>query len=285
MIYPESRGILDSFIRTGKGIYFYIFLLIVIILACGLFFTLFIVNNELRLMRMKSNFITTVSHEFKSPLTAIRQIAEMLDSGRVPDRERQKLYYSSMLQESERLSHLIENILDFSKMEASLKNFNFEKDNLVVVVEEIVMSCQNHLMDKGFQINLILPDSIPDSLFDMDAIKQVLQNLIDNACKYSGDSKIIEVKLTRIESEIIIAVKDYGIGINKDEQDKIFSRFYRAGDELTQKVKGSGIGLTIVKQIVEAHQGTVKLKSEPGKGSLFQVVLPLKKLKSVNAYE
>ena len=277
IIYPKTRGILDSFIHTGKGIYFYIFLLIVIILACGLFFTLFIVNNELRLMRMKSNFISTVSHEFKSPLTAIRQIAEMLDGGRVPDRERQQLYYSSILQESERLSHLIENILDFSKMEAGLKSFNFEKENFATVVEEIVISCRNHLMDKGFQVNLILPESIPDSLFDREAIKQVLQNLIDNACKYSGDSKIIEVKLTRIDSEIIIAVKDYGIGIKKEEQDKIFSRFYRAGDELTQKVKGSGIGLTIVKQIVEAHKGLVKLKSEPGRGSVFQIILPLNK--------
>ena len=280
VIYPKRGGILVSFIQTSEGIFFYIFLLIVIILACGLFFTLFNVNNELRLMRMKSNFISTVSHEFKSPLTLIRQIAEMLDSGRVPDGERQQKYYSAMLQESERLSHLIDNILDFSKMEAGLKNFSFEKGNLAGIVEEIVMSFQSHLMDKGFQINLSLPEPIPDSVFDREAIKQVLQNLIDNAVKYSANSKIIEVKMTRADSEITISVKDYGMGIKKDEQDKIFSRFYRAGDELTQKVKGSGIGLTIVKQIVEAHQGTVKLKSEPGKGSVFQIVLPLKKLKN-----
>ena len=283
VIYPKRGGIFVSFIQTSEGIFFYIFLLIVIILACGLFFTLYTVNNELRLMRMKSNFISTVSHEFKSPLTLIRQIAEMLDSGRVPDGERQKKYYSAMLQESERLSHLIDNILDFSKMEAGLKNFNFEKGNLAGVVEKIVMSCQNHMTDKGFQINLVLPESIPDSVFDKEAIKQVLQNLIDNAVKYSGNSKIIDLKMTQADSVITISVKDYGFGINKDEHDKIFSRFYRAGDELTQKVKGSGIGLTIVKQIVEAHQGTVKLKSEPGKGSIFKIVLPLKKLKSVNA--
>jgi len=275
-IYPKRGRFLVSFMRTGEGIFFYIFLLIVIILACGLFFTLFTVNNELRLTRMKSNFITTVSHEFKSPLTLIRQMAEMLDGGRVPDGERKQKYYSAMLQESERLSLLIDNILDFSKMDAGLKNFCFEKENLVRLIEEIVMSFQNHLMDKGFQVNLFLPESIPDSVFDIEAIKQVLQNLIDNAFKYSGNSKIIEVKVTQANSEITISVKDYGIGINKDEQDKIFSQFYRAGDELTQNVKGSGIGLTIVKQIVEAHQGTIKLNSEPGKGSDFQIVLPLK---------
>jgi signal transduction histidine kinase len=203
-------------------------------------------------------------------------MVEMLDSGRVSDDERKQKYYSAMLQESERLSHLIDNILDFSKMEAGLKNFSFKEDNLAVVVEEIVMSFQHHLIDKGFQINLNLPDSIPNSVFDREAIQQVFQNLIDNACKYSGGSKIIDVEMEQVDSEITINIKDYGIGIHKDEQDKIFSQFYRAGDELTQNVKGSGIGLTIVKQIVEAHHGTIKLKSEPGKGSNFQIVLPLK---------
>ena len=275
-IYPKRGGFFISFIKTSEGIFFYIFLLIVIILAFGLFFTLFTVNNELRLTRMKSNFITTVSHEFKSPLTIIRQMAEMLDSGRVPDGERKQKYYSAILQESERLTHLIDNILDFSKIEAGLKNFSFKEDNLAEVVKDTVMSFKHYLIDKGFQINLIIPESIPDSVFDKDAIKQVLQNLIDNACKYSGDSKKIEIKVVQVDSGITINVKDYGIGIGKEEKDKIFSQFYRAGDELTQNVKGSGIGLTIVKQIVEAHQGTIKLKSEPGKGSNFQIELPLK---------
>jgi len=137
------------------------------------------------------------------------------------------------------------------------------------------LSKDNQWAHKGFRIDFILPEPVPDSWYDIEAIQQVLQNLIDNACKYSGDSKLIEVKLTRIDSDIIISVKDYGIGINKDEREKIFERFYRVGDERTQKVKGSGIGLTIVKQIVEAHHGWIKLKSEPGKGSIFQIVLPL----------
>jgi len=277
VIYPESGGVFLSFIKTRDGIFFYIFLLIVIILACGLFFTLFTVNNELRLMRMKSNFITTVSHEFRSPLTLIRQMAEMLDSGRVANQERQQKYYSAMVQESERLSHLIDNILDFSKMEAGQKKLSFEKGNLAELVEEMAISYQHNMMDKGFRINYILPEPIADCVFDKEAIKQVVQNLIDNSCKYSGNSKIIDVEVTQADSGVAISVKDYGIGINKDEQDKIFSRFYRAGDELTQKVKGSGIGLTIVKQLVEAHKGMVKLKSEPGKGSVFKIVLPLNK--------
>jgi len=275
VIYPKRGGILISFVQTSEGIFFYIFLLIIIILAFGLFFTLYVVNNELRVSKMKSNFISTVSHEFKSPLTSIRQMAEMLYGGRVPAKERQQKYYSSMLQETERLSHLIDNILDFSRMEEGRKNFRFGKGNLTDIVEEMVLSFQSQMKDKGFRIDFILPGPIPDSVFDKEAINQVLQNLIENACKYSGESKTIEVSLTYSEPEIIIAVKDYGIGISKDEQDKIFSRFYRAGNELTQKVKGSGIGLTIVKQIVNAHQGSIRLQSEPGKGSVFRVILPL----------
>jgi signal transduction histidine kinase len=278
VFYPKEGGILASFIQSGQGVFFYIFLLIVIILALGLFFTLYVINNELSLSRMKSNFISTVTHEFKSPLTSIRQMAEMLEGGRVSDKDRQLKYYSAMVQESERLSHLIDNILDFSKMEAGQKNFFFEKANLEGVVEEIVHSFQIHLADMDFEVEFILPVPVPDLFFDREAIKQVLQNLIDNACKYSGDSKKIEVSLTSNGSENIITVRDFGIGIKEEEQEKIFSQFYRAGDGLTQKVKGSGIGLTIVKQIVDAHQGHIDLVSEPGKGSTFIIALPLEDL-------
>jgi signal transduction histidine kinase len=278
VFYPkEGRG-LASFIQSGQGVFFYIFLLIVIILALGLFFTLYVINNELSLSRLKSNFISTVTHEFKSPLTSIRQMAEMLEGGRVSDKDRQLKYYSAMVQESERLSHLIDNILDFSKMEAGQKNFFLEKANLTEVVEDMVNSFQTHLSEMGFQVEYILPEPVPDCFFDREAIKQVLQNLIDNACKYSGDSKKIEVSLTSNGSENIITVRDFGIGIKEEEQEKIFSQFYRAGDGLTQKVKGSGIGLTIVKQIVDAHQGHIDLVSEPGKGSTFIVALPLEDL-------
>jgi signal transduction histidine kinase len=278
VFYPKEGGILASFIQSGQGVFFYIFLLIVIILALGLFFTLYVINNELSLSRMKSNFISTVTHEFKSPLTSIRQMAEMLEGGRVSDKGRRERYYAAMVQESERLSHLIDNILDFSKMEAGQKSFFFEKANLAEVVEEMVNSFQTHLADMGFQVEYVLPEPVPDCFFDREAIRQVLQNLIDNAYKYSGDSKKIQVELTTNGTENIIKVRDFGIGIQEEEKDKIFSQFYRAGDILTQKVKGSGIGLTIVKQIVDAHKGHIKMESEPGMGSTFIVVLPLEEL-------
>jgi signal transduction histidine kinase len=274
-IYPVTSGLFASLLRPGAGIFLYIFIAIVIILACGLFFTLQTVNNELHLSKMKSYFMSTVSHEFKSPLTSIRQMAEMLVRDRVPSPERKQKYYSTILQQSERLSHLIDNILDFTKMEEGHKIFRFEKAGIVPVVKDIVELFRELTANSGFQINLSTPENLPDIVFDREAIGQVIYNLIDNACKYSQELKTVDVQLFLTGSNIIISVRDYGVGIRKEDQEKIFSRFYRAGEELAQSVKGSGIGLAIVKQIVEAHHGEITVESSPGKGSTFTVRIPL----------
>ena len=148
-LYPENSGLFVSFLRSGEGIFFYIFIAIVIILAFGLFFTLQTVNNELHLSKMKSYFMSTVSHEFKSPLTSIRQMAEMLVHGRVPTPERQQKYFTTILQQSERLSHLIDNILDFSKMEEGHKIFHFEKADIIPVVKDVVESFRESYCQPG----------------------------------------------------------------------------------------------------------------------------------------
>lgn len=202
-------------------------------------------------------------------------MAEMLVRGRVPSPERQQKYYTTILQQSERLSHLIDNILDFSKMEEGQKIFRFETADITPVVKEMVESFQKLTADEGFHISLTIPEPLPDVVFDREAMDQVIHNLIDNACKYSGESRTVEVQLYPKGGKIVISVGDHGIGIGKEDHDKIFSRFYRAGEELTQTVKGSGIGLTIVKQIVEAHQGEVTVESSPDKGSIFNVILPI----------
>jgi signal transduction histidine kinase/tetratricopeptide (TPR) repeat protein len=278
IILPEENLGVATFIFRNQGIFFYIFLLILIILTFGLYFTMFIVNNELRISQLKSNFISTVSHEFKSPLTAIQQMTEMLDDGRVPSDVRKQKYYRAILKESNRLSLLINNMLDFSKMEVGQKSFHFEKGNLADIAEEMVLSIRNYWSDKGFEINFILNKVIPDSYFDKESIKQVLQNLIDNACKYSGTSKKVDVEVSTDTRNIVLSVKDYGIGIQKKDQKELFNRFFRSSDTLTQQIKGSGIGLTIVKQIVDKHLGELLLNSEYGKGSQFQVLLPIKKI-------
>ncbi len=274
ILYPEDSGLFLSLINSREGLFFYIFIVIIIILAFGLFFTLRTINNEIQFSKMKSNFMSTVSHEFKSPLTSIRQMAEMLDQERVPSKERKKKYYHMILLQSERLSHLIENILDFSKMEGDQKSFRFETSNIYYFLRNVVASFNKNTDDQGFQIHLSMGDSICKVAFDKEAMEQVMHNLLDNACKYSGDSKTINVEMVDNGQNVVINITDFGVGISKNDRDKIFDRFYRAGDELTQSVKGSGIGLTIVKQIVEAHKGDIVVDSSPGKGSTFSVILP-----------
>jgi signal transduction histidine kinase len=253
------------------------FLLITGILVFGLILTIRAVSHELELARMKSDFVSTISHEFKSPLTSIRQLAEMLHSGRVPSEERRRQYYDVLLEQSERLSLLTENILNLARIEEGRKKFTFEKTDLAAILQEIVSSFQDRVRHEGFSIELEIKKALPMIMVDRVAIGQAVTNLIDNAVKYSGESKRAIVSAFDEGAFLSIAVRDFGIGIRKEDLDKVFERFFRGGDELTRTVKGSGLGLTLVREIVEAHRGEVYAGSEPGKGSTFFVRLPLPK--------
>lgn len=274
-LYQKEPHLLDAFLTSRRGVYFYMFLLIAGILAFGLILTVRSISHELELAKMKSDFVSTISHEFKSPLTSLRQIAEMLQSGRVPSEERRQQYYDVLLEQSERLSLLTDNILNLAKIEEGRKEFAFEKTDIGALLHELVSSIQDRVRHEGFHIELKIEDGLPVIFADRAAITQAVANLIDNAIKYSGESKRVIVSSFREGPNLIIAVKDFGIGIKSDEVDKVFERFYRGGDELTRTVKGSGLGLTLVREIVEAHQGKVDVESELGKGSLFSIRLPL----------
>jgi signal transduction histidine kinase len=224
---------------------------------------------------MKSDFVSTISHEFKSPLSSIRQLAEMLQSGRVPSEDRRQEYYDVLVEQSERLTLLIDNILDFAKIEEGRKKFDFQLLDIGSLLQQIVSVIQDQVRHKDFVIQLEIEKPIPVIQADKESVSQAITNLIDNAVKYSGEARNIVVRALAEEKYLIITVKDFGIGIKKEEIDKIFERFYRGGDELTRTVKGSGLGLTLVKQIVEAHHGNVSVESEVGKGSTFTVRIPL----------
>jgi signal transduction histidine kinase len=228
----------------------------------------------MELSRMKSDFVSTVSHEFKSPLTSIRQIAEMLETGRIPSEERRQKYYEVLLEQSERLSLLTDNVLSFAKMEEGKREFVFEETDIKTLLMEIVSTIQDRVRHEGFTIELEIEDFLPPIVADVPAITQAVTNLIDNAVKYSGESKKVVVNVRVDEKDLVIDVRDFGVGIKKVELNKIFDRFYRGGDELTRTIKGSGLGLTLVKQIVEAHYGSIQVESELGKGSVFTVKLP-----------
>jgi signal transduction histidine kinase len=203
-------------------------------------------------------------------------MAEMLDRDRVSSPERKKIYYSTMLHESERLSHLVENILDFARMEQGRKQYNFTSGQIEETVEDAVETFRLQTENKDVHLDFQSAGNLPPITYDREAMEQIMHNLLDNALKYGGAKKRIHISVNGIEGLIVIKVRDWGIGIAKEEQGKIFNRFYRVGDELTGKVKGSGIGLTIVRQIVEDHHGKVTVKSKSGEGSTFTILLPIK---------
>jgi signal transduction histidine kinase len=225
---------------------------------------------------MKSDFVYTVSHEFKSPLTSIRQLAEMLQTGRVPSEERRQQYYDVLLEQSERLTLLTDNVLNLARIEEGRKEYHFETIDIAALVRETVTTIQDRVRHEGFFIETILKEPLPSVRADKAAITQAVTNLMDNAIKYSDKEKKVEVSSYVEDQYLVIAVKDFGVGIKKEKIDKVFERFYRGGDELTRTVKGSGLGLTLVKEIIEAHRGHVQVESEPGRGSTFSIRLPFK---------
>jgi len=266
---------LRTFLGARQGIYFYMFLLIAAFLIFGLILTVRTVSHELALAKMKSDFVSTVSHEFKSPLTSIQQLAEMLQAGRVPSEERRQQYYDVLLEQSQRLSLLTDNILNLAKIEEGRKQFEFEKLDMVALLKEILPTIQDRVRHEGFIIELNLEGSPPEVVGDSEALAQAITNLLDNAIKYSGQARKVTIRSFVEDSYLVVSVQDYGVGIRKEEISKVFERFYRGGDELTRSVKGTGLGLTLVKEIVEAHHGKVYVESELGKGSTFSILLPL----------
>ena len=267
---------LTSLLGSRQGIYFYMFLLIAGILVFGLILTVRTVSHELELAKMKSDFVSTVSHEFKSPLTSIQQVAEMLQAGRVPSEDRRRQYYDLLLEQSQRLCLLTDNILNLARIEEGRKKFVFEQLDVARLLKEVLPAVQDRVRHEGFAIELKLEEPLPGISGDGEALVHAVTNLLDNAVKYSGQSRSIVVRSFVQGQHLVISVTDFGIGIRKDQADRVFERFYRGGDELTRSVKGSGLGLTLVKEIVQAHRGVVRVESEPGRGSTFSILLPLR---------
>ena len=277
LLSENKHGFITTLLKAGSGIYLFIFILIALLMVLGFVFTIYTLNEELRLNKLKSEFISNVSHELKSPLTSIRMMTEMLHHNRVQTEERKSDYYAVMLEESERLSHLIDNILDFSRMDDDRKKYDFIDLDMDELLLKFIESTSERLPEPGFDIRYNRPDRVPIIQADKNAILQVLYNLVDNAIKFSGTSRQIDINLFYKEDELLLCVKDYGIGISSIDQERIFERFYRGDEPQRMGIRGSGIGLTIVKKIMEAHKGRLTLESKPGEGSTFCVHLLLSK--------
>ncbi|MCI0660530.1 MAG: HAMP domain-containing histidine kinase, partial [Acidobacteria bacterium] len=247
-----------------------------LVLIGGVVMALRAASRAIKLSQMKADFVSNVSHELRTPLASIRVFGEFLKLGRVREPNKIREYGEYIETESRRLTQLINNILDFSKIESGQKTYHFERTDVGCVVIDTLKTFEIALEQNGFTVNLEKP-ALPLSqvVIDPDAIAQAFINLLDNAVKYSGDSKEIEVKLGEQGDFVTISVIDHGIGIAGEEREKVFEKFYRVGNVLVHDVKGSGLGLSIVKHIVEAHQGKVTVESDLGRGSAFIIHLPV----------
>jgi two-component system phosphate regulon sensor histidine kinase PhoR len=230
----------------------------------------------MKLSQMKSDFVSNVSHELRTPLSSIRVFGEYMRLGRVEKPEKIREYGEYIEAESRRLTQLINNILDFSRIESAEKNYRFNECDPGAIVAETIAAFEVPLRERGFNIRIDVAPSLPHVGLDRESIAQALVNLIDNAVKYSGDRKEIEVRAFVDGDELRIAIQDHGIGIAASEQKKIFEKFYRVGSGLVHDVKGSGLGLAIVSHIVKAHGGRVEVASAPGEGTTFTIVIPCK---------
>jgi signal transduction histidine kinase len=248
---------------------------VVALLIFGSYITTHIVKRELEMARMRADFVSTVSHEFRSPLTGIRQLGEMLLHGRVTGEEKQRRYYKMIVQESERLGRLVENLLDFSRMEEGRKEYRLAPLNTSVWLRELVADFQSQIAGEGISVVADIPGELPTISADSEALGCAVHNLLDNAVKYSPGSKTVWLDAGAGNGDITISVRDRGVGIPERDRRHIFDKFYRVDGEISQKVKGAGLGLSLVRHIVTAHGGTVDYESRVGEGSTFSIRLPV----------
>jgi len=235
------------------------------------------VRRETALAELRSHFVSSVSHELKTPLTSIRMFAETLQLGRA-DPAAARDYLETIVNESERLTRLLNNVLDFSNMERGRKLYRREASSLPDVVQSAARAMAYDIAQHGCTLLVDIDDSLPPVLVDADAIEQAVLNLLSNAVKYSGNRRTIGLRLSRENGCAIIAIQDHGIGIPIGEQQRIFDKFYRVPSPENERVRGAGLGLSLVDHIVKAHQGTVHVDSAAGVGSTFSVRLPLQDL-------
>jgi two-component system phosphate regulon sensor histidine kinase PhoR len=247
-----------------------------VILIIGVVLVFRNLKKEVDLAQNKADFVSNVSHEIRTPLALISMFAETLEMGRVPTEEKKKEYYAIISKETQRLSGIVNKILNFSQTEANKKRFHPESLHIDTEVNGILSTYQFHLRNKGFEFTYS-PAGDVWVYADREALIEILINLIDNAIKYSEDAKRLEIT-TGIEGNYgYLAVRDYGVGINKKDQKHIFDKFYRVSSGNLAKSRGTGLGLSLVKQLMDAQEGKITVQSEPEKGSQFTLYFPLNK--------
>ncbi|PIB35965.1 hypothetical protein BFP72_11445 [Reichenbachiella sp. 5M10] len=272
----QTKGVsYAELIRSRSRNNLYILLTSLLTMLVGATLMIRNIQNTVKIAQLKSDFVSNVSHEIRTPLSLIKMYAETLMLGRLPSEEKKQHYYHVIHHEAGRLTYLVNNILDFSQIEANKKTYHKEPADLNTLVQLLIRRYTHTLTDKQMKSSLTLSDTPLPVKLDIQAFDEALSNLIENSLKYRGESNEIIVSTYLEPDHACCAVTDHGIGISESAQTKIFDKFYRVENALTQKTKGAGLGLSLVQHIMAAHDGKVTVDSQLNKGSTFTLHFPL----------
>jgi signal transduction histidine kinase len=233
-----------------------------------------VTTREIMLARQQSDFVSAVSHEFRTPLTSMRHLTELLAGRGNPSAERRAQYYKLLAGETERLHRMVEGLLSFGRIEAGAYAWQLEPADVGEMVRVIVDEFRKESAAAGREIVSEIAEDLPSARIDRDALSRALWNLLENAAKYSDPGKAIHVFVRKHQDSLLVDVEDKGAGIPASEREKIFHKFVRGADAKRAGIRGVGIGLALVQRIIEAHGGSVRVESEPGRGSTFTLVIP-----------
>ena len=259
-----------------KSFYFWTILTILVLLTFGTALVVRTVAHEMEVLRIKSDFVSSVSHEFKTPITSIKALIERLQQGKVKSSLNKKEYYSVISQDADKLGSLVRNILDFSRVDEGRKEFVFQKTDVAQLVEGEIEDFKRSKINAGIKIDTQISHDTPPLFVDRESFSLALNNLLENAFKFSPERKEILVEVKRDAENVRVDVKDKGMGIPSGEMDKIFDKFYQGKNAAQQSIRGTGLGLALVKHAVEAHGGKVLVESKVGQGSTFSLVFPVR---------
>jgi two-component system phosphate regulon sensor histidine kinase PhoR len=275
-VVPRNYSEMERVARVQRRTNFFFIIMSISLIFLSLVIIYFVVRRERQLIQLKADFIGNVSHELKTPLALIRMFSEILTTGRVKNDESKLEYYRIIHKESDRMSRLINNLLDFARLERGAQTRHFEKINIADLVKRELETYRYRIQKDGFQLVSRLEDPLPETLADAHSLTLAFFNLLDNSVKYSEDHKQITVSVIKNDGYIDLSVADQGLGIPGNEQQRIFEKFYRGSNAAVLKTRGSGIGLAITKHVAEMHGGEVLVESEPGHGSTFTLRIPIR---------
>ncbi len=275
-IVPRKYIEIERDVRNQRRTNLFLIILSMTLIFSSLAFIYAAERRDRQLRKLKEDFISNVSHELKTPLSLIGMFSEVLKTGRVKSEETKQEYFEIIHSECERMSRLVSNLLDFASLERGERVKHFETVNLAQLVTRELEAYRHQIQKDGFQISADVDSSVPDTFADPNAISMAFLNLLDNSVKYSGSQKLIRVGVVRVNGFIDLSISDQGPGIPVEEQQKIFEKFYRGSAAAANKIRGSGIGLSIIRHVADMHGGEITVQSEPGKGSTFTLRIPIR---------